>query len=302
MLLLHAVIGINRLQPLHFRLQLLHLAHGFIGLVGKRIEGGFDKNGGDENGDTEIARHGFEHFQKPEQGLGEEIEPTPVDHEIEMIQLQRVMIAIDDLHHLGTCKQPLHRSHTATRGDAGGFLRNEIRLIAVTPTSPIIAKARAYLGIIGGDEGSSPIFVREPGPPTDRGRFNRKRTFFLKVSIINFRKLAFGHANQAFMQNIDVFSLGRAIALEARIGEQRHRGRRLVFNRARDGEKIIVVNRDGLGEHQPFAIVIGQRHGACGGKLGIGGSCPDCFWIGKLGCCAGGCHIAIFGKKAFLGG
>ena len=104
------------------------------------------------------------------------------------------------------------------------------------------------------------------------------------------------HADQAFMQNVIAEHRRRAVARDQRIGKQRDRRAALVGDLVLDGEQIMVVDRDGAGEDEALAVVVGQRHrmidaeragalllphriGARHGRGGAGGRHPAEFGV-----------------------
>ena len=88
LLLLGLVVGIARAQRRHLRLHRLHLRHRGIGFVGEREEGRLDQHGDDQDGDAEIADQMVEVVDHDEQRLGDEVEPAPVDQQIEVVEVR----------------------------------------------------------------------------------------------------------------------------------------------------------------------------------------------------------------------
>ena len=70
------------------------------------------------------------------------------------------------------------------------------------------------------------------------------------------------HADQAFVQDVVAERRRRAVARDQRIGIERHRRRALVGDLVLDGEQVLVVDRDGAAEFEPFAVVVDERHRA----------------------------------------
>src|SRR5262249_3960640 len=114
LLLLLAIVGVALLDHGHLRLNRLHLGHRRIGLVGEREEQNFHQYGHDQDREAKIADEMEEIVKRQEHGLGNEIEPTPIDQQIEMIKLKRLVVAAarerkidaNDGNFLGAREQP----------------------------------------------------------------------------------------------------------------------------------------------------------------------------------------------------
>ena len=106
LLLLHLVVGEALADRHHLRLHRLHLRHRGVGLVGEREEEQLDDDGDDQDGDAEIADQAVDAVHRLEQRLGDEIEPAPVDQQIELVELEPVVVAVDDRHLLGAGEEP----------------------------------------------------------------------------------------------------------------------------------------------------------------------------------------------------
>src|SRR5690606_1623367 len=101
----HLVVFVAFLQPFHLGLELLHLAHGDIRLVGERIEQELDEHGERQDGEAEIAQDSVEIMENVEDRLGDPIEPAPVDAEIEARNSELLLIMVEQAHHLGSGKK-----------------------------------------------------------------------------------------------------------------------------------------------------------------------------------------------------
>src|SRR5262245_828603 len=84
LLLLDAVVLKALPDLLHFRLQLFHLRHGLVALVGERKERELDEHRSGKDGKAVIAEKLGEPVQQLKQRLGDEIKPTPIDQQIEL--------------------------------------------------------------------------------------------------------------------------------------------------------------------------------------------------------------------------
>ena len=105
LLLLRLVVGIALAQRGHLRLHRLHLRHRRVGLVGEREEGDLDQHGDDQDREAEIADEVVEIVDRDEQRLGDEVEPAPVDQQIEAVEVELLVIVVDDRHFLGAGEQ-----------------------------------------------------------------------------------------------------------------------------------------------------------------------------------------------------
>ncbi len=115
LLLLHLVVGIALLQRGQLRLHRFHLRHRRVGLVGEREEEELHQHRHQQDGDAEIAEQVEEEVERQEHRLGDEIEPAPVDQQIEMVEPQFLVVAAeaadreieaDDAGFLGAGEQP----------------------------------------------------------------------------------------------------------------------------------------------------------------------------------------------------
>ena len=120
LLLLGLVVGIARAQRGHLRLHRLHLGHRGVGLVGEREERRLDQHGDDQDRQAEIADQVVEIIDDDEQRLGDEVEPAPVDQEVEAVELELLLVGVDDGDFLGAGEEPrVGRAGRARRdGDA----------------------------------------------------------------------------------------------------------------------------------------------------------------------------------------
>ena len=96
LLLLHLVVAVALADHGHFRLHRLHLRHRGVGLVGEREEQQLDQHRDDQDGDAEIADEMEEEVDGEEHRLGDEVEPAPVDQQIEMVEVERLIVAAAD--------------------------------------------------------------------------------------------------------------------------------------------------------------------------------------------------------------
>ena len=132
LLLLHLVVGIALLQRGELRLHRFHLRHRGVGLVGEREEQQLHDHRHQQDGDAEIADQVIEEVQRQEHRLGDEVEPAPVDQQVEMVEPELLVVAAetadreidaDDAGFLGAGEQP-------RIGAAGAADRDGLRVLA----------------------------------------------------------------------------------------------------------------------------------------------------------------------------
>ena len=111
-----------RLDDFHLRLHGLHLRHRQVAAVGEREEGGLDDDGHDQDRHAEVADKFEDEIDEPEQRLGDEVEPAPVDHQIEVLDAQRLLVVVDGLRFLGAGEDMGRRCGAGAGGDRRGLL------------------------------------------------------------------------------------------------------------------------------------------------------------------------------------
>ena len=167
---------------------------------GKKTQ--LDDHGQAQDGQAEIAEQLVELVQQPEEGPGEEPEPAPVHRIVEMADALAVLIAAQDVHHLGAGEQAV--------GDAGGAARRDV------------ARAQTVIGLIGIDAGRClgaqigavevlalgrhdrrhPVFVGDADPAAGGGEGLGRRAGILEVAVFGVLFAAIGDADKADMQDI----------------------------------------------------------------------------------------------------
>jgi hypothetical protein len=105
------VVLVAVLDFLQLRLDLLHLRHRRVGLVGQRQEDQLDRHRDQQDRNAEITEDAEEPFDGKEHRLGEEVEPAPVDQQLKALNAELGLIAIDDGDFLGPGKQLVLDSH-----------------------------------------------------------------------------------------------------------------------------------------------------------------------------------------------
>ena len=94
LLLAHLIVFIALANPLHVGLKLLHLRHRLVGLVGEREERQLDDDRDRQDREAEVAKQPVEPLDQPEQRLGDEVEPAPIDQQVELQDVEVIGIAL----------------------------------------------------------------------------------------------------------------------------------------------------------------------------------------------------------------
>src|SRR5436190_8608489 len=164
LLLLHSVVGMTLLDLLHLRLQLLNLAHRFVGLVLKREEEKLHDDRNDQDRKAKIANDALDEFKQPEQRLGEEIEPAPIDHQIEAVDLVLLLDRIDYLDDSGPGEQAVLIGDLAAGRHDHRILGKIVGLIYIAPALHDVLECSRKLELLIGDQRGCPVFVGEAQP------------------------------------------------------------------------------------------------------------------------------------------
>ena len=274
-LLLHlqpVVAGLG-LDLLHFRLDLLHLCHRGVGHVGQREENRLDDDRGHQNGDAEIADQVVEPVHQLEERLGDEIEPAPVDHQVEALDVFGILIGVDDLGLFGAAEETVAGLERVA-GTDGQRIAEIVGLITL-PARIEIGKARLEAAI--GNKRSRPVLVGNAEPAALVG-FAQNLLVVLEIGIVDLLQAFFAEdADQAFMQHEDVGGRRRAEPCDAGIGRQRNSIARIVFDRVLDREQENVVEADGAAECDILRIAPFQHDRIARRELAVAGNAPFRF-------------------------
>ncbi len=254
------------LDLLHLGLELAHLGHALIGLVGQGEHDQFDDHGQGQDGQTEIAQHAIEEVDDQEDRAGQEEQEAPVDRIDEARQAEAFLIAFQDFVALGAGEQMAGLGKLAARRNGHG-LAQHIGLHGLD----VALIAGPELGFDGltliGDQGRQPEFVGDAQPAA--GRFLADRRLLGPVLVfVLFSDIAAALAEGADGALVrDHFPAQRrryALAPNRAIGGNGDRLGAEVGHCVGDGEQILVVDRNHAGEAQPLAIVPGQGDGGRG--------------------------------------
>ena len=229
---------------------------------GKKTD--LDEHRDDQDGDAEIADPVIDPVHRQEQRLGDEVEVAPVDQPVEFVELERIVVAVDDVDFLGAGEEPRVRGAGPARrdGQRGGEI---VALVALGVADLVCQEFRIDMGLGIGDECCGPILVGEAEPGIGGGE--RDGLLLLDVGVgLLLQALVAEHADQAFVQDVVAERVRRPVARDQRIGIKRDRRRAFVGDLVLDGEHVLVVDRDGAAEFEPFAVVPDERHGLADGE------------------------------------
>src|SRR5208282_164531 len=156
-------VRIEILQRGDLRLDLLHLRHRLVGAIGEREEGELDEDGHDENGDAKIADEMVDRVDEEEQWFGDEVEPAPVDHQIELLDAEPRRVIVDRADLFGAGEESGRRLERGPGRDRL-FRPEEIGLIVLRLYAPAGRKARVDRGGLLWNDRRAPVLVGEAEP------------------------------------------------------------------------------------------------------------------------------------------
>ena len=162
LLLLLLVVGVFFLDLHHFRLRRLHMRHGHVGFIGKREENHLDDNRCCQNGEAEVSEEAEKPVHHIKHRFGDEIEPTPVDHQIKLADFAILLIGVDFTDFLGTRKKQALNGFGRTWCHSYG-IRKKIRLVARTPVIEV-GEARLERLLCRRDQRGGPILIGNAEP------------------------------------------------------------------------------------------------------------------------------------------
>ena len=202
-----------------------------------------------------------------EHRLGDEVEPAPVDQEVELVELERRVVAAvdadreidaDDRDFLGAGEQPRVGGAGRARRMVCGCRDNRSDRFSAPLTSAAEKRAFTLASVLGSSAAAQYLSVK----PSQALVASQLSDFLIPHLLVGFGLLALvaHHADQAFVQDVIAEHRRRAVARDQRIGKQRHRRAAFVGDLVLEREQIMVVDRDGAGEDEALAVVVGQRH------------------------------------------
>ena len=249
LLLLHLVVGVALADRGHLRLHRLHLRHRGVGLVGEREEDDLDEDGDQQDGDAEIADVVVDPVDRPEHRLGDEVEPAPVDQQIEAVEPKLLLVAVDDA---ATSLAPANsrvRGRRRWRPARWSARRRDSRSDRASACRRWLEENCAWMvALVSGISVAAQYLSvnAEPGV----GRLERDVLLVLDRLVGELlQALVAEHADQAFVQDVVAERLRRAVAARSARTDRASTGARaLVVDLVFDGEQILVVDRDDAAE------------------------------------------------------
>ena len=166
LLLLDAIVRVEFFQRGDLRLDLLHLRHRLVGAIGEREEGELDKDSNDENGDAEIADDFVDRVDQPEHRDRDHPEPTPVDHQRELLDAELGLVIVDRIDLFGAGEDSGRRLERGPGRDRL-FRPEEIGLVVLRLHAAAGRKAGVDRGGLLGNDRGAPILVGEAEPAAD---------------------------------------------------------------------------------------------------------------------------------------
>ncbi len=195
-----------------------------------------------------------------EQRLGDEIEPAPVDHQVELLDAELGGVIVDRRHLLGAGEDASRRLDRGARRDRL-LLAEEIGLIVDRLDGPAGREARLDRRRLHGNDRRAPIFVGEAKPAAVSLEGVELAGRLLDVRVCDLLHAAVAdHADEALMQHGIAADSRSAMAQDERVGLHGRRRAAGVRDRVNDCEHVFVVDRNDALEGKPRAIVPGQRH------------------------------------------
>ncbi len=256
LLLAHLVFLVAVPDLDHIRLDLLHLGHRRIRLIGEREEDEFHKHGEEQDRHAEIAGQIGQEIQRQEERLRQEEEPAPVDRQIKALDAVFVLILLKQFGLLGPGEQARLGLHTRTR--RGGLAAQEIigLIDGIAARGPGAEPRRIGLAAAGRQR-RHPVFAGDAMPAAAGlgGEFS-----VLKPVIADLFQSAVEDAEKAFVQDPEALGLRRAVKLHQAVREQGDRLARAIHHRLGRGDQVILVDLVFDGKAQTLAIVPIKLH------------------------------------------
>ena len=200
MLLRLTVIFIGLAQLHHAWLQFFHFRHGLIRPAGQREERQFDQNRHNQNRYAVIANQLIEKLQGFEHWLGQEIEPSPIDHQVEALNAL-VGVIVNHVDNFGTGKELAGRCIGAAAGNAFAFQQKVAAESNISRVGRIAGGVAGCKGIVlRRDNRRGPIFIGNAEPTGGGLLFHRP--VFQQVIIVELLQAGFAEEAQwPFVQN-----------------------------------------------------------------------------------------------------
>ena len=203
---------------------------------------------------AEVADAVVDPVHRDEHRLGDEVEPAPVDQQLEAVEAELLLVAVDHRDFLGAGEQPRVVRRRAAGRD--GLRVAEIVGLIASSASRTASTEKCDLerGLGVGEQRRRPVLVGDAEPGI--GRLEAHRLLVVDRAVGNLlQPLVADHADQALVQDVEAFDLRRAVPRDQRIRIKRDRVRAFVGDLVLDGEQVLVVDRNGAAEFKPFAVV-----------------------------------------------
>ena len=264
LLLLGRVILEALLHLFHQRLDLLHLGHRLVLLVGDREERHAHADGQQQDGDAEAADVSEDEVEEGEQRPGQEPEHPPVHRVVQVGDAQLGLVGGEQGNGLGAGEQVLGDADLGARRDhpRGAGI---VGLIDVDAGVLGVAVDRVdRLGWVW-DQRRQPVFVGDAGPGGGGIERLGRGALLRQVLVFEAPHAAVEIAGGALMDDAGLADIVRhALALDGAIGRKGHRSGAGVGHRVGQREQVVVVHLDPAGEGQPLVVGVGQRHRTAG--------------------------------------
>ena len=238
------------------RMQLPHLGHGAVGLVGQGEEDDLDDHRHDQDRDAEVAGQLAEIAQHVEERLGQEVEPAEVDRQVEAVHRQRVTVVVQPLDHLGAGEEAAGLLQRAAGRNRRPFVE-EVGLVLAGLALAAIDEARVDPLLLVGNGHDLPVLVGDPDPAA-RGLL-LDHPLFLDVVVVELLQDPVEHPDQALVEDVEAEDVGVAGARDQAVGRQRDRRFALVDHPLGDREHVVPVDLDDLLEAD--ALLVGPLQG-----------------------------------------
>ena len=202
-----------------------------------------------QDGDAEIADQVIEPVQRHEHRLGDEMEPAPVDHEIEVVEAELLVVAAEtgerkiDADHagfLGAGEQPrIGRTGAADRD--GLRILQIVGLVGADGSDQVGREPRLQLRGGVRQQRRGPVFVGDAEPAV--GDLEVLDLVFVDLRVAVFLQALIAEiADQAFMQDVVALDFRGAVPRNQRERIQRDRRIADIGDVVLDGEEIALVD------------------------------------------------------------
>ncbi len=222
-----------------------------------------------------------EEVQSTEHRLGDEVKPAPVDHQVELLDPEVLLVAVDRVDLFGAGEQALGGRGRGARLDAARVPAHAGLVDLGRAVGALGEGAGIGHGLIG-DRGRRPVLVGDADeaagdvrPRLALGGGTAVGGFLREVVVgVFLQAVAAEHADHALVEHVVALGVRLTPARDEAVGIERDCVRALVLDLLADREHVFVVDGQDPLEQKPGAVVPGQgdRHVDRQG-LAVGG--PD---------------------------